>query len=86
MRKLLNLNNAVVWSRNLQTFVKLDWDIMTRNQALAVRYAEALLEDSSSINVTDMFADQDLSEEDQREIYTLLSKVTVCFPPEWDTA
>lgn len=76
--------NAVVWSRAQQTFVSLASVSMTRNQAFAVRYAEALLEDPDFMGISEMFEDQDLSEEDQREIYGLLARVTVCFPPEWD--
>lgn len=75
-----------MWSKKQQSFVGLDLASMTRNQVLAVRYAEALLEDPDFMGISEMFEDYDLSEEDQREIYGLLAKVTVCFPEEWDNA
>jgi hypothetical protein len=58
---------------------------LNRNQALALRYAEALLEDPDFLGISELFGeDYNLSEEDEHEIYGLVSKISLNYPREWD--
>lgn len=58
---------------------------MKRNHALALRYAEALLEDPDFLSIGELFGEEfNLSEDDEREIYDCMSKITLDYPREWD--
>lgn len=60
---------------------------MKRNQALALRYAEALLEDPDFLSIGELFGEEyNLSEDDERDIYGLMSKISIDYPREWDEA
>jgi hypothetical protein len=58
---------------------------LKRNHALALRYAEALLEDPDFMGIGELFGEEfNLTEEDEREIYGHMSKITLDYPREWD--
>jgi hypothetical protein len=58
---------------------------LKRNQVLALRYAEALLEDPDFLGISELFGEEfNLTEADEYDIYQLVSKISLNYPREWD--
>lgn len=58
--------------------------LKSKTQTLALRYAESLLEDTNYLDIHEMFENELLTDEERKEIWAHMSKITLDYPREWD--